>query len=76
MPIKVPNALPAKEILEKEDIFVIDETRAISQDIRELRIAILNLMPTKQETEVQLLRLLSNSPLQIDITLVTPISKK
>lgn len=74
MPIKVPNALPAKEILEKEDIFVIDETRAISQDIRELRIAILNLMPTKQETEVQLLRLLSNSPLQIDITLVRPIS--
>ena len=74
MPIKVPNALPAKEILEKEDIFVIDETRAISQDIRELRIAILNLMPAKQETEVQLLRLLSNSPLQIDITLVRPIS--
>ena len=74
MPIKVPNTLPAIEILQKEDIFVMDETRAISQDIRELKIAILNLMPTKQETEVQLLRLLSNSPLQIDITLVRPIS--
>ena len=74
MPIKVPNTLPAIEILQKEDIFVMDETRAISQDIRELKIAILNLMPTKQETEVQLLRLLSNSPLQIDVTLVRPIS--
>lgn len=74
MPIKVPNTLPAIEILQKEDIFVMDETRAISQDIRELKIAILNLMPVKQETEVQLLRLLSNTPLQMDITLVRPSS--
>lgn len=74
MPIRVPNTLPAIEILQKEDIFVMDETRAITQDIRELRIAILNLMPIKQETEVQLLRLLSNTPLQMDITLVRPMS--
>ncbi len=74
MPIKVPNTLPAIEILQKEDIFVMDETRAVSQDIRELKIAILNLMPVKQETEVQLLRLLSNTPLQMDITLVRPSS--
>lgn len=73
MPIKVPNTLPAIEILQKEDIFVMDETRAVSQDIRELKIAILNLMPVKQETEVQLLRLLSNTPLQMDITLVRPL---
>lgn len=73
MPIKVPNTLPAIEILQKEDIFVIDEIRAVSQDIRELKIAILNLMPVKQETEVQLLRLLSNTPLQMDITLVRPL---
>ena len=70
MPIRVPNTLPAIEILQNEDIFVMDETRAITQDIRELKIAILNLMPVKQETEVQLLRLLSNTPLQMDITLV------
>lgn len=76
MPIKVPNTLPAIEILQKEDIFVIDETRAVSQDIRELKIAILNLMPVKQETEVQLLRLLSNTPLQMDITLVRPLCHK
>ena len=74
MPIKVPNTLPAIEILQKENIFVMDETRAISQDIRELKIAILNLMPVKQETEVQLLRLLSNTPLQMDVTLVRPLS--
>ena len=74
MPIKIPSTLPAKGVLEKENIFVMDEERAVRQDIRELRIAILNLMPTKQETEVQLLRLLSNSPLQIDITLLRPIT--
>ena len=74
MPIKIPSTLPAKGVLEKENIFVMDEERAVKQDIRELRIAILNLMPTKQETEVQLLRLLSNSPLQIDITLLRPIT--
>ena len=72
MPIRVPNTLPAIEILQKEDIFVMDETRAVTQDIRELKIAILNLMPVKQDTEVQLLRLLSNTPLQMDITLVRP----
>lgn len=73
MPIKVPNALPAIEVLQKENIFVMDEKRAVTQDIRELKIAILNLMPIKQETEVQLLRLLSNTPLQIDVVLVRPL---
>ncbi|MGL4362557.1 MAG: homoserine O-acetyltransferase/O-succinyltransferase family protein, partial [Cellulosilyticaceae bacterium] len=72
MPIRIPNKLPAGEILQKENIFIMDEIRATSQDIRELRIVILNLMPVKQETEVQLLRLLSNTPLQIDITLLRP----
>lgn len=74
MPIKVANNLPAIDILQKEEIFVMDEARAISQDIRELRIAILNLMPIKQDTEVQLLRLLSNTPLQMEVTLLHPIS--
>lgn len=76
MPIKVANDLPAIEILEKEEIFVMDEKRAISQDIRELKILILNLMPVKQETEVQLLRLLSNTPLQMEVTFLHPISHK
>lgn len=70
MPIKIPNKLPAREILNNENIFVMDEDRAIHQDIRELHIAILNLMPTKISTETQLLRLLGNSPLQVDITLL------
>ncbi len=70
MPVIVPNDLPAKEILASENIFVMDHTRAISQDIRPLRIAILNLMPTKVETEVQLLRLIGNIPLQIDVVLL------
>lgn len=74
MPIRVPNQLPAAEILQKENIFVMDEDRAIRQDIRELKIVIMNLMPIKQETEVQLLRLLGNTPLQIDITLLRPAS--
>ncbi len=74
MPIRVPDLLPAKEILQQENVFVMDEARARKQDIRELKIAILNLMPLKQETEVQLLRLLGNTPLQIDITLLRPIS--
>ncbi len=74
MPIRVPNALPAVEILQEENIFVMDENRAVTQDIRELKIVVLNLMPIKQETEVQLLRLLGNTPLQIDITLLRPIS--
>ena len=68
MPIKIPHRLPAVEILAKENIFVMDENRALSQDIRPLKFAIVNLMPTKIETETQLLRLLSNTPLQIEIT--------
>ena len=74
MPIKVPDNLPAIDILAKEDVFTMGEKRAFHQDIRPLRIAILNLMPKKIETEVQLLRLLGNSPLQIDITLLRPES--
>lgn len=67
MPLKVPDQLPAIKILEEENIFVMDETRAAHQDIRPLRIIILNLMPLKITTETDLLRLLSNSPLQIEI---------
>ena len=67
MPIRIDNELPAKQKLEIENIFVMGNTRADTQDIRPLKIIILNLMPTKLETETQLLRLLSNSPLQIDI---------
>jgi homoserine O-succinyltransferase len=70
MPVKIPTTLPAREILENENIFVMDEDRAIHQDIRALRVAILNLMPTKISTETQILRLLSNSALQVEITLV------
>jgi len=68
MPIKVSSDLPAKKILEEENIFMMDENRALHQDIRPLKIAILNLMPLKEDTEVQLLRSLSNTPLQVDIT--------
>ena len=68
MPIKTQSDLPAKEILEKENIFVMDENRATHQDIRAINIAILNLMPLKEDTELQLLRSLSNTPLQVDIT--------
>jgi len=71
MPIKIQSDLPAKKILEDENIFIMDETRAMHQDIRPLKIAILNLMPIKEDTEVQLLRSLSNSPLQVDITFLT-----
>ena len=74
MPIKVQSDLPAKKILEDENIFVMDEKRALSQDIRPLKIAILNLMPLKEDTEVQLLRSLSNTPLQLDITFLTTSS--
>ncbi|NLP43167.1 MAG: homoserine O-succinyltransferase [Peptococcaceae bacterium] len=70
MPIKIPDFLPARNVLENENIFVMDEQRALTQDIRPLRIALLNLMPTKIITETQFLRLLSNSPLQIEITLL------
>ena len=68
MPIKVQSDLPAKEILEYENIFVMDEYRAMHQDIRPLQICILNLRPVKQDTELQLLRALSNTPLHIDVT--------
>ena len=70
MPIKIPDSLPASRILEQENIFVMTEHRALHQDIRPLKIAILNLMPKKIETETQLLRLLGNSPIQVDIELV------
>lgn len=72
MPIKVPDQLPAKEVLAGENIFVMDETVAYHQDIRPLRIAILNLMPTKETTETQLLRLIGNTPLQLEAVLLHP----
>ncbi len=67
MPIKIPNKLPATEILNNENIFVITETRALKQDIRPLKILLLNLMPTKIETETQLARLVGNTPLQVEL---------
>ena len=70
MPIKIPNKLPATQVLQNENIFVMTETRAIKQDIRPLQIAILNLMPTKIVTETQLARLLGNTPLQVEIELL------
>lgn len=70
MPVKIPTTLPARTTLEEENIFVMDEDRAIHQDIRALRVAILNLMPTKISTETQILRLLSNSALQVEVTLL------
>ncbi len=70
MPIKIPTGLPAGDILHSENIFVMDEMRAASQDIRPLKLAILNLMPTKITTETQIIRLLSNTPLQIELTLL------
>ena len=70
MPIVIPGSLPAFETLSEENIFIINEERSIHQDIRPLEIAIVNLMPTKIETETQLLRLLGNSPLQVNITLL------
>ena len=70
MPVKIPTTLPARAILEDENVFVMDEDRAVHQDIRPLQVAILNLMPTKIATETQLLRLLSNSALQVEVTLL------
>ena len=70
MPIRVQNDLPAKELLEQENIFVMDETRAIHQDIRPIKIALLNLMPLKEDTELQILRSLSNTPIQVDVIFV------
>ncbi len=74
MPIRVQNDLPAKKILEEENIFMMDENRSLSQDIRPLKIAILNLMPLKEDTEVQLMRSLSNTPLQLDVTFLTTVT--
>ena len=68
MPLTLPDRLPAIELLKQENIFVMDTTRAASQDIRPLRIAVLNLMPLKITTETDLVRLLSNSPLQIELS--------
>ena len=76
MPIKVPNNLPAVEILTKENVFVMTDTRAMTQDIRPLQILILNLMPTKIETETQLTRLLGNSPLQVELELLQTSTHK
>lgn len=70
MPIRVQNDLPAKETLEAENIFVMDERRAVHQDIRPLKIGLLNLMPLKEDTELQILRSLSNTPLQVDVTFI------
>ena len=74
MPIKTQSDLPAKAILEHENIFVMDENRAIHQDIRPIEIGILNLMPLKEDTELQLLRSLSNTHLQVDVTFLTVAS--
>ncbi len=70
MPIRVQNELPVKEILEQENIFVMDEHRAMHQDIRPIKIGLLNLMPLKEDTELQILRSLSNTPLQVDVVFV------
>ena len=74
MPIKVQNDLPAKKIMENENIFIMNETRAITQNIRPLQIAILNLMPLKEDTEIQMMRSLSNTPLQLEVTFLTTAS--
>ena len=70
MPIRIPNELPAARTLKAENIFVMPENRAVAQDIRPLQIVLLNLMPTKIDTETQLARLLSNSPLQVELELL------
>ena len=70
MPIKIPNSLPAAQVLESENIFFMDAERAYSQDIRPLRLLILNLMPNKSVTETQLLRLLGNTPLQVEVDFI------
>jgi len=72
LPIKIPDNLPAKETLRHEHVFVMDEAQAFKQDMRPLEIAIMNLMPTKIVTETQLLRMLSNTPIQVEITLLHP----
>ena len=72
MPIKIPNRLPATRTLRRENIFVMTDTRAVAQDIRPLQILLLNLMPTKVDTETQLARVLGNTPLQIELELIAP----
>ncbi|ANE48583.1 homoserine O-succinyltransferase [Paenibacillus swuensis] len=72
MPIKIPDTLPAKEVLSQENIFVMDESFAFQQDIRPLKIVILNLMPTKETTETQFMRLIGNTPLQVECVLLKP----
>ena len=72
MPIMIPNGLPAAKTLAAENIFVMNETRAVTQDIRPLQILLLNLMPTKVDTETQLARVLGNTPLQIELELIDP----
>lgn len=74
MPIKIPDGLPARDVLENENIFVMNEARALHQDIRPLKVAVMNLMPTKITTETQLIRLLSNSSLQVELTLLSTAS--
>jgi len=71
MPILVPKGLPAYKTLKEENIFVMDEKRGQKQDIRPLRVAIVNLMPTKETTEEQLIRLLANTPLQVEVQLLS-----
>ena len=75
MPIKIDSHLSAKEKLREENIITIDNDRALTQDIRPLKILILNLMPLKKPTELQLLRLLGNSPLQLEIDFCRPVSR-
>ena len=74
MPIKIQSDLPAREVLEKENVDLILSDRAQTQDIRPIRLLFLNLMPKKKETEIQFARLLGNSPLQIELTLMTTAS--
>ena len=74
MPIRTPIDLPVNEILQKENIFLMDENRATHQDIRPIKIGILNLMPLKEDTELDLLRAMSNTPLQIDVTFLCAAS--
>ena len=76
MPLRLKDTLPVIEKLKKENIFAMTEERAVHQDIRELKIAILNLMPDKENTEQQLLRLLSNSPLQIEVDFIRLVSHR
>ena len=72
MPLRLPDRLPAIELLKHENIFVMDDSRAHMQDIRPLKIAILNLMPLKITTETDLIRLLSNTPLQLEVSVIRP----